>query len=283
MTGRRGLVLVLLAAAACSSSGRPPAGPGTATPSAPRTAVTTPTAPTPTAPPPPTATRSPLPGATASRPTRPASRPPTGPATVLRRLPTTRPVVALTFDAGSDAGHTAQVLDLLAARHLHATFGLTGDWVRAHPDLARRVVAEGHLVVNHTDHHLSFTGRSTGLPPLTPAQRRQELAGAEATIRAVTGTAAAPWFRPPYGDRDPSVDADAGAAGYRWELLWTVDTLGWRGVAPAEVTRRVLASAAPGEVVLMHVGSASTDWQALPAVLDGLRARGLTPVRADLR
>ncbi|MGZ6792165.1 MAG: polysaccharide deacetylase family protein [Mycobacteriales bacterium] len=271
--------VLAVATTGCASSGRPVASP-TTPPASPSPAVTTPApSPSPTASATPSATASPSP-----TPTRPTPSPTVavrGPSVVLRRLPTSRPVVALTFDAGSDPGHTAQVLDLLAARHLHATFGLTGAWVGANPALARRIAAEGHQVVNHTDGHLSWTGRSTGTAPLTAAQRRQELARAEATIRSVTGVAAAPWWRPPYGDRDASVDADAGAAGYRWELLWTVDTLGWRGVAPAEVTRRTLDAAGPGEVVLMHVGAASTDWQALPAVLDGLRARGLTPVRAD--
>ncbi len=72
-----------------------------------------------------------------------------------------RRVIALTFDAGSGAGNTAQVLNLLRSRQVLATFGLTGAWVRANPTLARRIVTEGHQVVNHTDRHLSFTGRST--------------------------------------------------------------------------------------------------------------------------
>jgi peptidoglycan/xylan/chitin deacetylase (PgdA/CDA1 family) len=206
---------------------------------------------------------------------------PRGPAVVIRRGSTSRKLMALTFDAGADAGRTTQVLDLLRARGVHATFGLTGAWVRAHPDLARRVVREGHQVVNHTDRHLSFTGRSTGTAPLTRSQRLQALSAAESSIRAVTGASAKPWFRPPFGDRDAGVDADAGAAGYRYELMWTVDTLGWKGVPPAEVTRRVLAAASPGAIVLMHVGEASTDFAALAATLDALQARGYRLVRAD--
>lgn len=189
--------------------------------------------------------------------------------------------MALTFDAGSDVGHTQQVLDLLRAKGVLATFGLTGLWVRANPVLARRIVTDGHQVVNHTDRHLSFTGRSTGTAPLTRAQRTEALAAAETAIRSIAGTAALPWFRPPYGDRDAGVDRDVGAAGYPYELMWTVDTLGWKGVPPAEVTSRVLSAATPGEIVLMHVGADSTDWQALADVVDGLRAKGYAFVRAD--
>jgi peptidoglycan/xylan/chitin deacetylase (PgdA/CDA1 family) len=162
-----------------------------------------------------------------------------------------------------------------------ATFGLTGAWVRTSPDLARRIVAEGHLVVNHTDRHLSFTGRSTGTAALTYAQRAQALAGAETAIRNATGATSLPWFRPPYGDRDLGVDRDVRRLGYRYELMWSVDTLGWKGVAPSVVHQRVLAAAEPGEIVLMHVGAESTDWQALDAIIDDLRSRGYTFVRAD--
>ncbi len=188
--------------------------------------------------------------------------------------------MALTFDAGSDVGSTAAVLDLLRARHIQATFGLTGAWVRANPGLAHRVVSEGHLVVNHTDRHVSFTGASTGTRPLTQAERAEALRGAEAAISAVGGVAR-PWFRPPYGDRDASVDRDVATLGYRYELLWTVDTLGWKGVPPSQVVDRVLQHLGPGEIVLMHVGRASTDARALPAVLDALTSRGYGFVRAD--
>ncbi|MGB8650378.1 MAG: polysaccharide deacetylase family protein [Mycobacteriales bacterium] len=200
---------------------------------------------------------------------------------VITRGLTARRVVALTFDAGSDVGHTREILDLLRAKGIRATFGLTGAWVRANPALARRIVSAGHLVVNHTDRHRSFTGRSTGTAPLTRAERLRALSAAESSIRAATGVASLPWFRPPYGDRDAGVDRDVALAGYRYELMWTVDTLGWKGVPPAQVTSRVLAAAMPGEIVLMHVGAASTDWQALAGVIDRLRARGYAFVRAD--
>jgi peptidoglycan-N-acetylglucosamine deacetylase len=197
------------------------------------------------------------------------------------RLRTSRHVVALTFDAGSDTGHAVQILDVLRGRGVHASFGLTGAWVRANPELARRIAREGHLVVNHTDRHLSFTGRSTGEPALTRTQRWQALSTAEATIRSTTGTSAKPWFRPPYGDRDAGVDRDVAAAGYRYELMWGVDTLGWRGAAPETVVSRVMAELEPGLVVLMHVGQASTDADVLVDLPDRLVAAGYGFVRAD--
>lgn len=183
-------------------------------------------------------------------------------------------VVALTFDAGSDPGYTSRILAELAAQHVLATFGITGLWAQANPDLVRRVATAGHQIVNHSWDHQSFTGASTGSQPLTSTQIDQELARTESLIHNLTGFGTSGWCRPPYGDRNSRVDAAIGAAGYRWELMWTVDTLGWKGVAPATIVDRALSHLSPGEIILMHVGSASTDAAALPALISAIRAKG---------
>jgi peptidoglycan/xylan/chitin deacetylase (PgdA/CDA1 family) len=193
---------------------------------------------------------------------------------VVRRGSTSERVAALTFDAGSDTGYTAAILDTLAAHHVTATFGLTGKWADANPALVRRIVAEGHQVVNHSYDHPSFTGYSTGEPALSRAARLDQLARAEASIRAAGGAGARPWFRPPYGDEDASVRADVALAGYRYVLMWTVDSLGWRGETATSIVTRCLDRAEPGVIYLFHVGAESADAAALPAILDGLRQRG---------
>ena len=195
-------------------------------------------------------------------------------ALVVTRGDPARRLVALTFDAGSDAGNTTRILDLLAADHIHATFGITGQWAQANPGLLRRIAADGHQIVNHTFDHRSFTGASTATAPLTRPQRLAELAQAETTIAGITGTGTSGWFRPPYGDRDAGVDADAAAGGYRYELMWTVDSLGWKGTPADTVATRCIGAVIPGAIFLFHVGAASTDADALPAIIAGLEAAG---------
>lgn len=207
--------------------------------------------------------------------TVPTTRPAGSPAVAIRAGSTGSPRVALTFDCGSDAGWTEEILDTLAANGVRATFGITGTWAEDHADLVARIVGAGHQVVNHGYDHTSFTGRSTGEPALTRAERLDQLARGDAAIRAAGGVSTVPWFRPPYGDEDESVRTDVGLAGYRYELLWTVDSTGWRGTASEDVVRRVLDGAGPGTIVLFHVGTASTDHTALQAIIDGLRQRGL--------
>lgn len=225
---------------------------------------------TPTAPPPVTKPRTTVPPTTAARP---------GPAIVVARGSGARRVVALTFDAGSDTGHTAAILDRLAAEGIKASFGVTGRWVDANPGLTARIAREGHQLVNHTYDHKSFTGYSTGTAPLTRAQRFDQISRAETAIRSAAGVGTSGWFRPPYGDIDASVLADVGAAGYRYVAMWTVDSLGWKGITAAEITDRCLDRAVPGAIYLFHVGEASADVDALPAIIAGLRADGYGFVR----
>ena len=199
---------------------------------------------------------------------------PTAPATLLTKGRTSSKVVALTFDAGSDVGSTAAILRILADNHIHATFGLTGVWAQSNPALVKQIAAAGHQIVNHSWDHKSFTGYSSKTAPLTAAQITRELVETDALLRALTGAGTHGWFRPPYGDRSTSVDQVAGAAGYRYDLMWTVDTLGWKGVSTDTVVQRSLGALAPGEIILMHVGSGSTDAAALPALITALKARG---------
>jgi peptidoglycan/xylan/chitin deacetylase (PgdA/CDA1 family) len=91
----------------------------------------------------------------------------------------------------------------------------------------------------------------------------------------------APWFRPPYGDLDTSVLRDAGGAGYRWALMWTVDSLGWKGLSVPAITERCAKGAVNGAIFLFHVGSASLDGAALPGLIARFRRGGWRLWRVD--
>jgi len=195
-------------------------------------------------------------------------------AAVVDRGPPGARRVALTFDAGADAGFTADVLAVLRAKQAPAAFGITGRWAEQNPELVRAIAADGHIIVNHTYDHASFTGYSTGSAPLSAAERKEELRKADDVIARLSGRSTAPYFRPPFGDVDDSVASDAAAAGYDVVLMWTVDTLGWNGATADAIVERSLRLAEPGAIYVMHVGADSQDAAALPGVIDGLRAAG---------
>lgn len=115
---------------------------------------------------------------------------------------------------------------------------------------------------------------------LTSARARWEVTEARAEIERATGVDPRPLFRFPYGSEDERVRAIVAALGFV-DVRWTVDTWGWMGSCcqtAAGVVRRVLDHLEPGEIVLMHLGSANggatLDTDALPAVIAALRARG---------
>ncbi|TAM90586.1 MAG: polysaccharide deacetylase family protein [Jatrophihabitans sp.] len=255
----------------------PTTGPGT---TAATTPVTTPVTPT-TTPTTPSATTTPPPPPVTTPPPPPTGLPGRLLGTDWTQIPTGRPVVALTFDCGASDAGAASILATLAANHVPATFFLTGQFAQRYPVTARRMAA-GYRVGNHSMTHPHLTA-------LTDAQVRAQVLDAATAIRAVTGADPAPWFRFPYGDRTAHTIAVVNALGYV-PVRWTVDTLGWQGTSggrsAASVLARVLASAGPGEIVLMHVGAnpddgTTLDADALPAVITRLRARGYGFVTLD--
>ena len=188
------------------------------------------------------------------------------------RLQTRRHVVALTFDGGANADGAKGVLTALRRSHVPATFFLTGHFVQTYPHLAR-VIGRRYPVGNHTVNHLDMRRLS-----ISAATR--EVEQAERLIRRATGRDPRPYFRFPYGARDARTLGLVHRLGYA-SVRWTVDTLGWMGLSQQSVggaVRRVLDNLVPGEIVLMHLGSApdrsTIDAKALPRVIALVHARG---------
>jgi peptidoglycan/xylan/chitin deacetylase (PgdA/CDA1 family) len=174
--------------------------------------------------------------------------------------------VALTFDDGPSAANTPGVLDVLDRYDVKATFFVIGLSARANPGIIREMVRRGHSVQNHTWSHAWLTR----YPDATVAA---ELTGGAAAIEEITGTEP-PCWRPPamaYSDR---VDAVADSLGYR-RIMWDVDPWDWKHPGPSAVASHVLRYTGDGDIVLFHdtVGYSTTN--ALPAIIEGLRARGL--------
>jgi len=157
------------------------------------------------------------------------------------------------FDLGVEPGHTAEILDTLKDHGIRATFGMTGEWAITNPDLLKRMVEEGHALINHSWSHYSFTGEDTETPPLTADQMRDELARTEAKVQEIAGVSTKPYFRPPYGDYDSLVNAVVWEAGYEYNVLWMTDGMGWAGRSAKSVVAVTLASAFPGAIFLYHV------------------------------
>jgi peptidoglycan/xylan/chitin deacetylase (PgdA/CDA1 family) len=188
------------------------------------------------------------------------------------RLQTRQHVVALTFDGGGNADGAKGVLTVLRRERVAATFFLTGHFVQSYPRLAR-VIGRRFPVGNHTVNHYDMLR-------LSAAVDRREVTRAATLIQRATGRDTHPYFRFPYGSRNSRTLRLVNALGYA-SVRWTVDTWGWMGLTQQSVAgavRRVMENLVPGEIVLMHLGSArdhsTIDSQALPTVIRLVRARG---------
>jgi peptidoglycan-N-acetylglucosamine deacetylase len=187
-------------------------------------------------------------------------------------------VVALTFDDGPNAPHTARILDILRREGVPATFFLVGANVLREPALARRIVAEGHTLGNHTAMH---RWRDAILAP-----RYRDLDRAQAIIAAQTGVAPR-YFRPPFGIHTPWQLRAVRQRGLT-PVQWSAEANDPHRPGAATIARRLLAAAHPGAILLLHDGDgtrAAADRAqtvaALPAAIAGLRARGYRIVPLD--
>jgi peptidoglycan/xylan/chitin deacetylase (PgdA/CDA1 family) len=189
------------------------------------------------------------------------------PAAMVFHGDTSRPMVAFSFDAGSDAGYTSMILDTLARNHIRASFGMTGLWAVANPALLQRIVQEGHQLINHSYDHPDFTTIST-------AARQDEVDSTDSVIQSIAGIGTKPFFRSPFGAYNAGVNSDLAAFGYNYNIWWTVDSLGWNGLSVSQILDRCLSHSSPGAIYLFHVGSQSQDGPALQMLIDGLRAQG---------
>ncbi|WP_347554523.1 polysaccharide deacetylase family protein [Robbsia sp. KACC 23696] len=196
----------------------------------------------------------------------------------LRRLPdypANRDAVALTFDDGPDPEETPRVLDLLDAAGAKATFFCIGERARQHPRIVQDIVARGHCVENHSQHH-----RHTFSVSL-PARIRAEVLAGQQTLKTLTGQTAV-FFRAPAGLRNLFLDPILQQADLRL-ASWTRRGFDTREADPDKVARRLLDDLAPRDILLLHDRGAarlpgsddSVALVVLPRVLQAIAARQL--------
>jgi peptidoglycan/xylan/chitin deacetylase (PgdA/CDA1 family) len=181
--------------------------------------------------------------------------------------------VALTFHGDGRPALADALLTEAERAGARVTVLAVGRWLDQYPEMARRVLDGGHELGNHTEHHIDISA-------LSPAGAYAEIAGCADRLTRLTGSRGR-WFRPSQAQHaTPTVRAAAARAGYPTVLSYDLDSLDYTDPGPAAVTRTVLSRVTGGDVVSLHLGHAGTV-AALPAILDGLRIRGLRPVTVD--
>ncbi|HEY4946365.1 MAG TPA: polysaccharide deacetylase family protein, partial [Acidimicrobiales bacterium] len=180
-------------------------------------------------------------------------------------------VAALTFDDGPSPVYTPQVLGVLTAAHVPATFQIVGEQGAAWPNLLVQEAADGMTLTNHTWTH-------TDLTRLSPAAWPGEVDRTTSLITSVTGQQVK-CLRPPYGNTDASVLSQL-AQRSLGVLMWDVDPSDYLGPGATVIVDRVLSALHPGAIIGLHDGGGdrSQTVAALPAIISGIRAAGYTLV-----
>ncbi|WP_372444043.1 polysaccharide deacetylase family protein [Micromonospora antibiotica] len=188
--------------------------------------------------------------------------------------------VALTFDDGPDPTYTPQVLDVLRAYGVKATFCVVGENAQDHPELLQAIVADGHTLCNHSWHHDVLLGKRS------PALIRADLIRTNEAIHAAVPDARISYFRQPGGAWTYPVVSVAEGLGMT-PLHWTVDPNDWQVPGAAKITTVVTRDTGPGAVVLMHdaggdrQGTVDALRRILPDLLARFRLEALPPGGAN--
>lgn len=176
-------------------------------------------------------------------------------------------VIALTFDDGPWPG-TGSILDVLKKNKVKGTFFVIGQHLQLYPDMARRVVAEGHALGNHTwNHHYHNVDAATAA---------KEIKDTGALIYKTTG-AKTTLFRPPGGVLTNGL-ADYAMSQKMTVAMWSSDSQESSQPSQEQLIKNVLSTAKSGGIVLMHDGGGerSTTLRALPVIITELRKQGYT-------
>lgn len=184
----------------------------------------------------------------------------------IRSTKPSRRVVAITLDDG--VPFDTRILTLLEQKNVKLTTFLTGQAVKAHPDIVKRLDDDGFEIANRT-------WDSRVLTTLSDSAVRTEIRNCQDRISAITGNQA-PYLRPPGGTTDARIQRIAGSMGFR-VVLWN-RSFGDTGTASAEaIFHNVMDGLQPGDIVIGTWGGKNT-YAAMQLILPELEKRGITPV-----
>lgn len=176
-------------------------------------------------------------------------------ATPITHLDREQAQVALTFDDGPSPSITPLLLDLLAQHQVKATFFVNGIHLKNHPAIARRALAEGHLLANHTYDHERMVFRSQAFI-LDDLQKTDRLI-------QDCGQAKIDLYRPTYGDKFinlPRVLKQEGKAMITWDVNPSAQYSGH--FDSKKVVDQVMEQAKNGSIIVLHD---SPSWSTPPS------------------
>lgn len=179
--------------------------------------------------------------------------------------------IAITFDDFGSTANIRSILNTLDAYGAKSTFFPNGEWIANNPSIVKEIAARGHIIESHGYSHPDLT-------TVSEAEIRRQLRLNKDVIRNTVGTTSY-LLRPPYGAYNSTLRRIAGEEGYRYLVLWSIDTSDWATtrygvtITPSYIINITLQNASQNGIVLMHMHSSMTV-EALPTLLQKLSDLG---------
>ena len=180
-------------------------------------------------------------------------------------------VIYLTFDCGYENGNTELILDALKKHNAPATFFVVGHFLESAPEIAQRMVDEGHTVGNHTYHHPDMSKISN------QAAFQKEMDDVAALFKEITGSELAMYYRPPQGKYNTANLKMAKELGYT-TFFWSLAYVDWdvnNQPSHEEAIKKLTARIHPGAIVLLH-STSQTNGEILDEILTKWEEMGYT-------
>ncbi|MCE5284420.1 MAG: polysaccharide deacetylase family sporulation protein PdaB [Pelosinus sp.] len=175
-------------------------------------------------------------------------------------------VVALTFDHSWGNKFTPSILDTLQKNNLKVTFFIMGPWAEKFPEVAKRMVADGHEIASHGYRHENYGDRSVEWV-------REDIQKSAAQIKAVTGVEPR-LLRPPNGHYSQASLKVTDELGYK-TIIWNIDSLDWKNPGRDVIVERVVKRLKPGGIILLHASDTPVQTaEALPILLAKIHEAG---------
>ncbi|WP_373861671.1 delta-lactam-biosynthetic de-N-acetylase [Clostridium tagluense] len=182
---------------------------------------------------------------------------------------TSKKTLYLTFDEGYEAGYTAPILDVLKKHNVKAAFFVVKPYITSNPELIKRMVDEGHLVCNHSNHHPSMAS-------IVDVEKfNRELSDVEAEFENVTGKKISKYFRPPMGKYSELSLQYTQNYGYK-TIFWSFAYMDWlTDKQPSHETakKRIMQRTHNGGIMLLHAVS-KTNAEILDDVITQWKSQG---------
>lgn len=157
--------------------------------------------------------------------------------------------IAITFDDGPNP-YTERVLDILKANNIQATFFCIGSQIEKYPEIFKRIIAENHIVGNHSYSHSNKIGFFSKTEMISEIERTNEI------IEKHSGKKSK-YYRPPFGVTNPNI-AKALKLTKHNVIGWNIRSLDTKIPSEEKILKRIKKRLSPGSIVLLHDTSEKT-------------------------